>query len=723
MRLCLITLGLCSAAGGYAQSPAVVTSADYGRAESFMPHRTAQLVRHVAEAPTWLSNGRLWYRRSAADGGDVVLVQVANGSTRPVSEADQVALGISAAQAGPDEALSPDRRRAAFIRDHNLWVRELADGSSRPLTTDGILDFGYATDNAGWKHSARAIVSWSPDSKRIATYQQDQRGVAEMYLVKTRVGHPELESWKYAMPGDAVVPTIQRVIIDVDSGRIVRLRMPADQRRTAHCYDLDCGPGGSLTDVEWRPDGAALAFVSMSRDHKIATLRVADADTGTVRDVLEESVATYYESATAWMQRAVNWRYLWASHEAVWFSQRDDWGHLYLYDARTGKLEHRITAGAWNVVDLLGIDEKRRIAYLIGVGREPQRDPYYRHLYKIGLDGKGLTLLTPENADHDVSLEPSLEHFVDSYSTPQAPPTSVLRDRNGRKIRVLETADLSPLTELGWKPPVPITVKARDAVTELHGLMFKPTRFREDLRYPLIDVVYPGPMIGSVGSRAFAPSRGDAQSLAELGFIVVEIDGMGTSLRSKAFQDLSYGRIEDNTLPDQVAGIRELAQRFPWIDLSRIGIAGHSGGGYAAAAAMFRYPDLFKVGVSESGNHDQRGYEGDWGEQYLGLLERGADRTAYDRQDDYAGVANLKGHLLIMHGTGDDNVPLNLTLLLVDALIHADKDFDLLLLPGDQHLYTGEHELYAARRRWDYFVRHLLGAEPPAGYRLQETVH
>jgi dipeptidyl aminopeptidase/acylaminoacyl peptidase len=274
----------------------------------------------------------------------------------------------------------------------------------------------------------------------------------------------------------------------------------------------------------------------------------------------------------------------------------------------------------------------------------------------------------------------------------------------------LERADISRLVDAGWKPPVAITVKARDGVTDLYGLMFKPTHFDESRRYPIIDWIYPGPQIGSVGSRSFAASRGDRQALAELGFVVVAIDGMGTPFRSKTFHDVYYNDMRDNSLPDQVAGIRQLAQRYPWVDLDRVGIYGHSGGGYAAAAAMFTYPDFFKVGISESGNHDQRSYTDDWGEKFT---------TTFEGQDNESIVKNLKGHLLLSHGTMDDNVPPYSTLLLVDSLIKANKDFDLMMLPNQRHPYRSEADSYMTRRRWDYFVRNLLGVEPPHEYELR----
>ncbi len=615
----------------------------------------------------------------------------------------------------PPETLSPDGTRAAFIRDWNLWMRDVATNREVQLTRDGVKDFGYATDNAGWTSSDRAILVWSPDSKKIATFQQDQRKVGEMYLVRTRAGHPELRAWKYPLVGDSIVPTIQRVIIDLsaDAPRLIRLQMPADQHRSTLCDHIACR-GGDWADVEWYPDGSHLAFVSTSRDHKHEVLRIADATTGAVRDVLEETVATQFESGNG----RVNWHVLPASNEVIWFSERDNWGQLYLYDLTTGKLKHQITTGEGNVTQLLAVDQKSRTLYLQAVGKEKGRDPYFRHFYKIGMDGKGLTLLTPEDADHDVSLSPSGRFFVDSYSRPNVPQTTVLRDASGKLVLSLEKADISRLLATGWKPPVPITVKARDGKTDLYGLMYAPTTLDSAKKYPIINHIYPGPQTGSVGGRSFSPTRGDAQALAELGFVVVEIDGMGTPWRSKAFHDLYYGNMGDNTLPDQIAGMKELAQRYKWIDLDRAAIYGHSGGGFATADAMFRYPDFFKVGISESGNHDNRVYEDDWGERYQGLEQRSADgKSNYDDQANQNLAKNLKGKLLLAHGTMDNNVPPENTLLVVDALIKANKDFDLLMLPNQAHGY-GDESNYMTRRRWDYFVKNLLGLEPPKEYEL-----
>ncbi|HMG75554.1 MAG TPA: DPP IV N-terminal domain-containing protein [Pyrinomonadaceae bacterium] len=752
-----------------AQERAALTSADYARAEKLMGYNTSPLVFRSGVRPTWTPDDRFWYRITTAEGSEFLRVDPAKGTREPAFDHAKVAAALSeaagatydarhlpftqfdfssdgqtisftvrqrrwkcdlqtnkcVAEAGADpgaaapgaararalEVMSPDRKRAAFIRDFNLWVRDVASGKETQLTTDGVKDFGYATDNAGWVHSDRAILLWSPDSKKIATFQQDQRKVGEMYLVETKVGHPTLQAWKYPLPGDAVVAMIQRVIIDVDQPSVVRLKLPPDQHRSTVCDNIACR-GTELADAEWSPDSSELAFVSVSRDHKEANLRIADL-TGAVRDVVEEKVKTHFESG----QNQWNWRYLPSSHEVIWFSERDNWGHLYLYDSATGRLKNQITRGDWAVTDVLRVDQKNRLLYFLAVGREPGRNPYFKQLYRIGFDGTKLALLTPDDGNHDIALSPSGRFFVDNYSQPDVAPVAVLRDVSGKLITTLEKTDTSKLLAAGWKPPVPITVKARDGVTNLYGLMFKPTNLDPNKKYPIVNHIYPGPQGGSVGSWSFAAARGDCQALAELGFIVVEIEGMGNPLRSKSFHDFYYANMGDNTLPDQISGMKQLAATYPWIDIDRVGIYGHSGGGYATADAMFRYPDFFKVGISESGNHDNREYEDDWGEMYQGLETKSNNTSNYDDQANQNLAKNLKGHLLLAHGTIDDNVPPYNTLLVVDALIKANKDFDLLMLPNQRHGY-GAAGNYMTRRRWDYFVRYLLGAEPPLNYQL-----
>jgi dipeptidyl aminopeptidase/acylaminoacyl peptidase len=494
--------------------------------------------------------------------------------------------------------------------------------------------------------------------------------------------------------------------------------MPADQHRFTCSDDIVCDEGWE--DVQWAKDGKTLAFVSTDRGHKSATLRVADAATGKVRDVYTETVATQYQSAPA--LSSVNWRYLPESNEFLWFSQKSDWGHLYLHDLASGKEKRQLTSGDWNVAQVAHVDQSSRTIWFRGVGREAGRDPYFVHYYKVGMDGGDVALLTPENASHDITVSKDGKRFVDSYSTTTSPPVVLLRDADGKQLAELARVDTARLKAAGWVAPEDFTVKARDGKTELYGLMFKPSNFDASKKYPIVTYIYPGPQVGSVGKRGFTPSRGDHQALAELGFIVIALDGMGTPLRSKSFQDKWYGDMADNTLPDQVAALKQLAAKYPWIDTTRAGMWGHSGGGNATATAMFRYPDVYKVGISESGNHDNLSYEDDWGERYHGLMQEKADGTTnYTGQDNAAYAKNLKGKLFLLHGLMDDNVPPQSTLLVVDALVKANKDFDLLLLPHAHHGY-GKDSYYVMRRRWDYFVKNLLGAEPPAQFELKPAM-
>jgi dipeptidyl aminopeptidase/acylaminoacyl peptidase len=760
MRATALFLAAALARGATAQAPRALTADDYARAERFMGYNTTPLISGAAVRPTWLSGDRFWYRNAIAGGAEFVLVDPARRTRTRAFDHEAVAAALSRAAdtaytalqlpftqftftpderaivfearsrrwrcerdgaqctevptrpetVPPNAVVSPDGKRAAFVRDHNLWLRDLATGAETPLTTDGAPDFGYATDNAGWTKSDRPVLLWSPDSRRIATFQHDGRAVGEMYLVETRLGHPRLQQWKYPLPGDSAIFTIHRVVIQVEGPQVVRLQMPPDAHRSSLCDHVVCR--GEWVDVEWSPDGTRLFFLSTSRDHKTARLREADPATGVVREILAESVATFYESGFG----RVNWHVLPESNEVLWFSQRDDWGHLYLYDLRTGRLLRQITSGPWNVLQVLRVDPKTRTLWFTAAGREPG-DPYFRKFYRVRLDGTRLALLTPEDADHEIVLSPSGRYFVDSYSRPEVPPVTVLRDLAGRTILTLERADISRLLATGWTPPLPFTVKARDGRTDLYGLMFRPTDFDSTRKYPVIVNVYPGPQTGSVGTRSFSAARGDARALAELGFIVIQLDAMGTPMRSKSFHAAYYGNMGDNGLPDQIAGLRELARRHPWIDLDRVGIYGHSGGGYAAADAILRYPEVFKVAVSQAGNHDNRLYEDDWGEKWQGLLERLPDgTTTYDNQANQLLAGNLRGKLLIAHGTLDDNVPPYGTLLLVDELIRHNKDFDLVLFPNRRHGFG--NEAYMVRRRWDYFVRWLLGAEPPQGYQM-----
>ncbi len=432
-----------------------LTAEDYARAEKFLAAATAPLVFGATVSPTWIDEDRFWYRNSFAEGFEFVLVDAESRTRERAFDHEKLAAALSAltdkkqepfdlpftdleltddrlsiifnvdsrrttcniqsyrcsaeeAEEDRNVVVSPDGKSAAFIRDHNLWLRDRATGKETELTTDGIKDFGYATNNAGWTKSDRPVLLWSPDSTKIATFQHDGRGVGEMYLVSTNVGHPTLQAWKYPLPEDEEIFRIHRVVILLDGPRVVRLEMSPDQHRSTVCDHIVCR-GAGFADIEWSLDSSQLAFVSTSRDHKHEVLRVADPETGSVRNVLEETEETFFESG----YQTFNWRVLPESNEVIWFSKRDNWGHLYLHDLETGRLENRITDGDWNVLQVLRVDEENRTIYFTGVGREPG-DPYFQYLYKIRMDGSKIELLTPDAADHTISLSPSGRTFVDS---------------------------------------------------------------------------------------------------------------------------------------------------------------------------------------------------------------------------------------------------------------------------------------------------------------------
>ncbi|MBT71576.1 MAG: S9 family peptidase [Gammaproteobacteria bacterium] len=751
-----------------------VTLADYQRAEQMLAANTAPLIVDNILDQYWQSGDRLVYKKSTSTGSDYVIVDATSNSRAGLFDLARLAIGLAdyseqeldnndlelsrialataqpvvefdfeerryrlnlddyvlqQLEASPDnEFISPDGNKAAFIEDHNLWLRDTATNSITQLTFDGEQNYGYATNNAGWIRGDGPVLLWSPDSRKIATFRHDGRNVGEMYLYNTQVGHPELDAWKYPLPGDDSIFMIERIVIHLDDQpRIVRLNMPPDPHRST-TSDHVASRGGEFLDVEWSEDGRELAFVSSSRDHKVAQLRVADIETGAVRDVFREEAASYFESG----YNSANWRVWHDRNEFIWFSEVDNWGHLYLHDLASGELKQQLTTGSWAVLQIQRVDVENEQLYFTGSNREPG-DPYYQYLYRMDFDGNKLINLTPEPANHVISWSQSEQYFTDIYSTPTSPPTAVIRDSNGLVVTALEEVDISALVDSSWIPPLAFTVKARDQQTDLYGLMYRPSNLDENLSYPILNYLYPGPQSGSVGSRSFQASRADKQALAELGFVVVEVDGMGTPGRSKSFHDAYYGNMGDNGVPDQVSAIRQLAQRYPWMDLDRVGIWGHSGGGFASTAAILRYPDFYKVAVSGAGNHDNRNYEDDWGEKWQGLLETYPETnptsegdtaavaaTNYDNQANQLLADQLQGKLLLAHGMMDTNVHPSSTLLVVEALIEAEKDFDLLVLPNAGHGFGNRR--YFMKRRWDYFVEHLKNLAPPAEFRFADNI-
>ena len=748
MKRSILALGLVALATGVltAQSRRALTPADYDRAVKMLAPNLTGLVVGDPVNVNWLPDGRFWYVRTTLNGNENIVIDPVQKTREVVSTPPEG--GRPSADAGgrggrgggrggrgdgraavalsrncgpnatgmtgsPPPSMSPDGKKAIFVCDWNLWVKDIATGHERQLTTDGVKDFGYATSNAGWTTSAAPALSWSPDSRKIATQQQDERKVGDMYLVETPVngGHPVLRAWKYPLPGDPDVAMINRVVIDVDTGKIKRLLMKPDFHRAMSEDNID------MSEYLWSPDGSQLAFVSTDRFHKNSTSKVADTATGEIRTLYTETENTH-------VQTRVQWQILWDTKEVVWYSQRDGTANMYLYDLDTGKLKNQITTGTGPVTRVNRIDHDTRTMWYEADGREKDQDPYFTHLYRVGLDGRNDISLTPDNGTHSVQISPDAKYVVDTFSQPDVAPETVLRDgKTGVLIMPLEKADISKLLATGWKPPMQIKMKAANGKDDIYGMLFRPTNFDPTKKYPIINNAYPGPQSGSVGSRAFTAARGDKQALAELGFVVVSIDGTGTPNRSKAFTDAYYGAMgRHNTIPDQIAGMKELAQKYPWIDIDKAAMWGHSGGGFITADALLRAPynEFFKVGIAESGNHDQRQYEDDWGERYQGPLVKNPDGTDnYAIEATQTQAAGLKGHLLLIHGTMDNNVPPYNTLLVADALIKANKEFDMLLIPNSGHGYTPAN--YVMRRRWDYFVKYLLDADPPRDYVIPDA--
>lgn len=605
-----------------------------------------------------------------------------------------------------NEHASPDGKQAVFIREHNLWLRTIETNIETQLTTDGIQDFGYATNNAGWIRGKKPVVKWSPDSTKLTTFRHDGRNVGEMGIVSTAVGHPKIDVWKYPLPGDKDIFKIHRVVIDINNKSVTKLDMLADDHRstiTDHVSDRN----GNFLDIDWSSDSKHFAFVSSSRDHKKATLKIADANTGKVRTILTETQENFFESGVS----DISWQYIDKTEEIIWFSQRSNWGHLYLIDANSGQIKNRITQGDWTVLELLNVDQNSGKLLFTGAGREGG-DPYFHYFYSINKDGSNLTLLTPEKMHHRVTLNGDATFFLDRVSTPNEQETSFIRSTSKKSGFIVEQMDISKLNESGWQAPTPFVVKDRNGEHDIHGLLYKPSDFDASKHYPVVNYLYPGPQVGSIRGRHFRASRGDNQAIAELGFIVIEIDALGTPGRSKSFHDFYYGNMGDSGIPDQVTAIKQLANKHAWIDADRVGIWGHSGGGFASTRALLTFPDFYSVAVSQAGNHDNRNYADEWGEKYHGLLENNEDgSTNYDSQANQLSVDSLKGKLLIAHGTTDTNVPPYNTLVVVEALIEANKDFDMLMLPNRGHGFA--REPYMMRKRWDYFVTHLLGGTPP----------
>ncbi len=690
----------------------------------------------------------------------------------------------AAAQALRDgfRTFAPDRKVYAYAQDHNLFVVETADEKNAiKLSTDGerYFSFGSAQDRGQGQNQqqrqqddddqqqdnenrqggegqgegqrpretrVRVQADWSPDSKAFVITRSDSRKVGELSLVNVLTEpRPTVTTYKYAMPGEEVVPTQEIFVFLRDEKKLKKL-------------DVEKWKDQRLFDLHWVENGDRLRFVRRDRLQRNMELCEVNPKTGDLKVLLTESVESAY------LERK-NVRYIKPGGDFLWWSERSGWGHFYLY-ANDGKLKHAVTAGNYRADSLVELDEKEEVLYFLGYGREADENPYFGHLYKVKLDGKGLQLLDAGNADHRSTLSPTKRFVVDNASRVDEIPKALLRDDNGKVLMELETMDISRLTEMGWKAPETFQVKAADGVTDIYGVMWKPFDFNPAKKYPIIAHVYPGPQTESV-TTAFSPSNTNMR-LAQLGFVVIQIGNRGGSpRRSNAYHSYGYSNLRDYGLADKKAGIEQLAARHGWIDIDKVGIYGHSGGGFMTAAAMMLppYNEFFKVGVSSSGNHDNNIYNQNWSEQHHGLKEvkvpvnagtaakagvaggaagtnaggggqsgggdpeaQGASQAAAGGQrlaaNETAGAfttkfeikvptttelaPNLQGKLLLVTGDMDNNVHPGNTIRLANALIKANKRFDLMIMPGKAHGY-GDMQPYFTNLMFEYFAEHLLG--------------
>ncbi|MGY8778244.1 MAG: DPP IV N-terminal domain-containing protein [Longimicrobiales bacterium] len=640
-------------------------------------------------------------------------------------------------------SVSPDGQTVVFAKLHNLWMmsgtdyarildaRRGEDGeeadeaeedievTETQLTTDGEEYYSYAANASGrgetnvsreedLEDRKRANLSWSKDSRRFSLLRSDQREVDDLWVVHvTGNVRPELETYKYDMPGEENVTQNEIVIYDLQNMSSVTVE---DDPWKDQLLSISNDPQFTYPDSNeprrslWLSDTSdELFYVRMSRDRYRADIMVADAATGVARPIVEDRLNTYMETRAP--IRLPN-------GELLWWSERDGWAHVYRY-AADGTLINRLTEGPWHVDGIVGVDEESGHIFLTGQGRETGEDPYYQHLYRVNLDGSDLTLLNSGDFEHRFSMNESRRYFVNSYSRVNTVPTSSLHDASGTKILDLEVADFTALEEAGYGFPEPFVAEAADGFTDIYGVMYKPYDFDPDRTYPIVAYVYPGPQTESVSK--FWSTNPYEQGLAQFGMIVVTLGNRGGNPdRSKWYHNYGYGDLRDYGLDDKKAILEQLADRHDFIDLDRVGIYGHSGGGFMSTAAMLVYPDFFKVAVSSSGNHNNDVYNRNWSETHHGVKEviddEGEVTFEFDIEKNSDLAANLKGNLLLTTGDVDNNVHHAGTFRMAEALIRANKRFDFFVFPGQRHGY-GDMGDYWFWLRAEYFVEHLLGAD------------
>jgi dipeptidyl-peptidase-4 len=639
-------------------------------------------------------------------------------------------------------SMSPDGNWVVFARNHNLYMMDAANYAKAlkkaddksivetQITKDGEEDFGYGggrgmggdqqqqqqdqteqggqgQDNKNARVSA-GNVSWSRDSKKFALVRRDARKVEKLWVIDSLASpRPKLETYTYAMPGDANIPQSQLEIFEVASKERKVFKAEAFQDQTIQIEverpTARMREEHEKTEPVWANAGSDKLYITrMSRDlHRVDVCSI-DAATGDVKPLIQERMNVYIETKPL---RIIN-----NGAEMIWWSERDGWGHYYLYDSN-GTLKNQIDKGEYVAEDVSYVDDKSRQMYLTASGHEDGEDPYYMHYYRAALDGSGMKLLDPGDLSHAITMSDSGRYFVDNASRVNTAPEALLYDSQGTQVMPLEKVDVVPLLDAGYRFPEPFKVKADDGITDLYGVMYRPFDFDPNKKYPIVEYVYPGPQTESV-TQTFSPKSNNVW-MANLGFIVIEVGNRGGNPhRSKWYHTYGYGNLRDYGLADKKRVVEELAEKYPFIDIDRVGITGHSGGGFMSTAAMLIYPDFFKVAVSESGNHENNVYNNTWSEKHHGLKEvtdkdgKVSFEYSIDKNSEIA--KNLKGHLLLSTGDIDNNVHPANTLRLVDALIKANKRFDMIVLPGQRHGYTTAGD-YFAWIRADYFCKYLIG--------------
>jgi dipeptidyl aminopeptidase/acylaminoacyl peptidase len=587
-----------------------------------------------------------------------------------------------------EETTSPDRQWTAFVRDHNVFVR--TNESEIQLSHDGSPTNSYGR------------LEWSPDSKALVAWRIEPGERKEVYLVRSSPadgGRARLEARPYAQAGDTFPRYEPNVFLVAE-----RRQIKPEVDRFEHEWERP--------DLHWSRDSLRFAYQQEDRGHQRLRLIEIDTRSGAVRNLIDEKTQTFIW--TAHIENLdlnyINW--LQKTDEVIYASERDGWRHLYLVDAQEGRFKNQITKGGWVVRGIDRIDEDNRQVWFHACGMYPDQDPYFVHYYRINFDGSGLVVLTEGNGNHSVQYSPERKYLIDTCSRVDQPPEHVLRrGSDGSRVCELERADISELESTGWKPPEVFVAKGRDGKTDIWGIICRPRNFDPAKKYPVLESVYAGPQSAYV-PKSFS-GRGRFASLTDLGFVVVQIEGMGTAHRSKAFHDVCWKNLKDAGFPDRILWHKAVAAKYPWYDLERVGLFGTSAGGQSAAGGLLFYPDFYKAAVAACGCHDNRLDKASWNEQWMGyatpeqLWSTNADNW-YSQNSNIDNAWRLKGKLLLIVGEMDHNVPPESTMRFVDALIKADKDFELLVVPGADH---GNGGAYGQRRLEEFFVRNLQRQE------------